>query len=98
MVSIQSGVLGQVTGAYQRSIAPAPPAALHAPVQGAARRRDSVMLTRAGEELRQLLKVLQNSPDTREEKVQQLREAVTAGTYDAGGADLATKLVETGGI
>jgi negative regulator of flagellin synthesis FlgM len=97
-VIIQSKLPTEIAGAYQQGVGPGVRAGSRTDPRRNTGRSDRVTLSDQGEELRRLLKAVQDAPDTREEKIRQLRQELQQGTYQVSTAELAERLIQAGGI
>jgi flagellar biosynthesis anti-sigma factor FlgM len=59
-----------------------------------ARGRDRVTLSQSAPELAKSCKILQNLPDTRQEKIDALRQRIASGTYKIESRKIARRLIE----
>jgi len=60
---------------------------------GAFSQSENVELSNNVKDYSQIKKVLENIPDVREDKVQQLKKQISEGTYNVNGEKIATKMV-----
>lgn len=56
-------------------------------------RKDEVSISERGKELLRAMKALSQASDVRDDKVDQIRRSIEAGTYDVRGEDIAKLLV-----
>ena len=59
-----------------------------------ARQQDSSQISEQAKVLAQSVQKLKNIPDVREEKVEQVKRDIDAGTYQVSGRDIADKMIE----
>lgn len=96
-----SSVYRQQAASTSRTPGATPPAGSEDGASGAARggrRVDRVTLSPEGLQLQRVLDAMGEVPDVREERVAALRQQIADGTYDRGLTEVATRIVENGGL
>ena len=57
-------------------------------------KRENVSISPLGQELRKVKNAIESAPESREEKVAALREAISNGTYSVSDRQLADKIIQ----
>ncbi len=56
---------------------------------------DAVSISEKSKDISEMISILKELPDTRADKVADLKEKIASGTYSVSGKDIATKIVNT---
>lgn len=85
-MKISRNQVERVIALYQNSTRP--------PVEKEDRREDKISLSKDGQMFQEIQRAIKESPDVRNQKISEIKKAITEGNYHVSGRDIAEKMVQ----